>query len=380
MSDATPASPIELEIARRVATLEIRSAASSWLAYGLQACVLFNGIGLKLTALWLMLLAAAEALDLFVARQLRVHLHDADKRRRYSWLLTITLLLSGSAWGASSYLPGLQRNELRYMANFFILNVVGTYSIHNLSLRKENLAAFTLGLLWPTLLQNSTMATELSLFLCLTCVCSYVGMQYYGYGNRKLERKEILQTIEIKRLARTLKARNTELEVAITRIAETAARDPLTQCFNRRALAEKFQYIKDQPADMPQGLGVIIIDVDHFKLINDQKGHDIGDLVLVKLSNKIKSCLRAIDYLGRWGGEEFVCLIPDMNEKSLFDLADRLRQKIADMVIETCGPFHITVSMGLAVVELHTTLEKAVAIADLALYRAKHAGRNQVCI
>ena len=123
-------------------------------------------------------------------------------------------------------------------------------------------------------------------------------------------------------------------------------------------------------------MSLMILDVDHFKKINDLYGHSIGDQVLIDLSNQIRSSLRGSDSLTRWGGEEFVILCPNTTTETVSKLAERLRKEIASVKFREVG--NITLSFGVAECGTEETWEQWLHRADEALYLAKSGGRDQV--
>lgn len=130
-------------------------------------------------------------------------------------------------------------------------------------------------------------------------------------------------------------------------------------------------------------LAIAIADIDHFKAVNDQHGHLVGDAVLSLLSAAMSGLLRDYDLLGRFGGEEFAICLPHTSPEEALQVAERLREKISLMGTEAAGalPVNLTISVGVASVELtHRTLDELLAAADAALYRAKAAGRNCVLL
>jgi diguanylate cyclase (GGDEF)-like protein len=125
----------------------------------------------------------------------------------------------------------------------------------------------------------------------------------------------------------------------------------------------------------------LMLDIDHFKKVNDTYGHKIGDLVLQKLSEVCRKTLRDIDVIGRWGGEEFAILLPGSDGKQAREVAERLRQRIAEakVQLERGLPLRITVSIGVApLAGKDANIEVLLNEADQALYAAKRAGRNKV--
>lgn len=161
-----------------------------------------------------------------------------------------------------------------------------------------------------------------------------------------------------------------------------AVTDPLTGVSNRRGLIEagKAEFSKTQNTNRP--FSAIMIDLDYFKSINDTYGHAVGDLVLREFAKRCKSCIREIDYIGRYGGEEFIILLPDAHVKASMNIAERLRNAITKKPIQIDDKeISITASLGVACRdESSTTLETLIAQADQALYIAKHNGRNCVAV
>ncbi|MEU8245824.1 GGDEF domain-containing protein [Nonomuraea sp. NPDC048916] len=129
-------------------------------------------------------------------------------------------------------------------------------------------------------------------------------------------------------------------------------------------------------------LALLIIDIDHFKRVNDNHGHLVGDQVLVSIATTIRSQLRDYDVVGRFGGEEFVVLLPGADIHEARQVADRLRRRIGRMAIPADDVMiSVTISAGIAVMSLHgDDLIELLAAADLALYRAKELGRDRICV
>lgn len=166
-------------------------------------------------------------------------------------------------------------------------------------------------------------------------------------------------------------------------VQRLANQDPLTACFNRRhfmALAEKEL---QRAIRYQRPLSLVMLDIDEFKQFNDQYGHQIGDQVLCALVNLCQKKLRGIDILGRYGGEEFVILMPETVAGGGLQAAERLREKIEKMKITSIKTkLSVTVSMGVARLDSDfnpaLTLDMLIKRADQALYAAKSAGRNSV--
>jgi diguanylate cyclase (GGDEF)-like protein len=166
----------------------------------------------------------------------------------------------------------------------------------------------------------------------------------------------------------------------ITDLQKIASRDALTGAFNRRRLEEEAIRLKARCIRSGETLAVMMIDIDHFKSINDLYGHPAGDEVLRRLASIAQTSIRPDDYFARYGGEEFCILLRSTTENEAWKLAERLRQAYAQVTLNIGEKFiNITVSIGVAdstLIGLEFT--SLVSAADQALYRAKQEGRNQV--
>lgn len=175
-------------------------------------------------------------------------------------------------------------------------------------------------------------------------------------------------------LRRAAKERRTLHALALREAQEAACRDPLTGLLNRRGLSERFDAsTRDRRGAF--ALAVILIDIDHFKVLNDTFGHDYGDEVLAAFAGVIAGNVRAVDIAARWGGEEFVVVCSDVDRKSAQRIAEKLRGCIAEHDFGQGGP--VTASFGIHWThEAAPELQPLVTQADKALYEAKQSGRN----
>jgi diguanylate cyclase (GGDEF)-like protein len=183
----------------------------------------------------------------------------------------------------------------------------------------------------------------------------------------------------IGKLRARLAAQKKELGDALTLNRELATRDALTGLLNRRAMVELLgrEHPRIQRGQGP--LTVALLDIDFFKRINDQLGHGAGDEVLRRFASVIQSQLRAADALGRWGGEEFLLLMPGTRADDASAVLDRLRGAVAEGGFEAIAPrLKVSFSAGVAELGEGEAQEAAIDRADRALYRAKQAGRNRV--
>jgi len=159
------------------------------------------------------------------------------------------------------------------------------------------------------------------------------------------------------------------------KMAET---DPLTNIYNRRKFSELLDQEIERVERYNRSLAVILLDIDHFKRINDTFGHDAGDSVLKKISRLIRENIRSVDTLARYGGEEFVIILPETTLKKAMTVAERIRRVIERKSFDTVG--HITISAGVSIFEESDNKQSIVKKADRGLYIAKSEGRNRVSI
>lgn len=162
-----------------------------------------------------------------------------------------------------------------------------------------------------------------------------------------------------------------------------AQRDPMTGVLNHQAILDALDIEMDRSGRSEQFVSCILADLDHFKSVNDTYGHQAGDKVLVNLAQCLKHTVRKYDVVGRYGGEEFMIVLPGSPAAAAFDIAERVREQIASASVESAtGLVQVTISMGVASTEQFADFgsEDLIAEADKALYAAKHQGRNRVVV
>lgn len=160
---------------------------------------------------------------------------------------------------------------------------------------------------------------------------------------------------------------------------ELSLKDSLTNLYNRRYIIEFFTKEIGKAKRLDYNIGVLVIDVDNFKKLNDTYGHLVGDLCLKKVSNVFLNSVREMDIVGRWGGEEFIVILPGSDEESTYQIAERIRKKVSSEVIFTPDNkiLNITVSIGMAVYPKDgDNLDDLIKVADEKLYQAKKSGKN----
>ena len=162
-----------------------------------------------------------------------------------------------------------------------------------------------------------------------------------------------------------------------------AMHDSLTGLLNRRAIEEYAEAEFNMAVRKERALSIILLDIDHFKNVNDRFGHKFGDQTLRQVAKILTEDLRIYDHIGRWGGEEFILILPDTQLKDAVTVAERVRVRTAEMQmsLENGEAFSVNLSLGAACTTgQFASLTKLIDAADQALYQAKQTGRNRVCI
>ena len=185
----------------------------------------------------------------------------------------------------------------------------------------------------------------------------------------------MLLLLRVKRLVKFLSASRDELELQ-------ALTDPMTKLFNRRYLGEVTQQLLELARRNGSELSVVLLDIDKFKNVNDTHGHQVGDEVIIRLADALKEHTRKSDVACRFGGEEFVVLLPETPLKGALVMADTLRKEVEKLAVELSSGevLKFTISIGVSqVASGEHNLDSVITRADTALYEAKEGGRNKVC-
>ncbi|MBN1630361.1 MAG: GGDEF domain-containing protein [Thermoleophilia bacterium] len=177
---------------------------------------------------------------------------------------------------------------------------------------------------------------------------------------------------------------NSALIDALRRVEELSVQtetDHLTEVGNRRSMEARLDACVAEKRRVRARTGVLFVDIDHFKRINDTYGHEVGDRVLRMVAQTLKHNLRTTDCLARWGGEEFLALLTEVGEKSLRATAEKLRMLVANSYLEVGDDMlRVTISLGATLVQPSDTRESLVARADALLYQSKTEGRDRVTL
>jgi len=223
----------------------------------------------------------------------------------------------------------------------------------------------------PEFFKEHRVEISITLILAVLIVLAVRYRELKKYNRELDSARKGLQSanLELGRMKSSLEEKNEMLrKLSIT--------DSLTALYNRAYLDEKLREEFNRVERHPDDLSIILVDIDHFKRVNDKYGHQVGDEVLIRVADTLRHNIRSIDTIGRWGGEEFIIICPGSDESHSVQLAEKLRKLLGDIKHEGVG--QVTCSFGVASHGPVMKLAKLIRNADKALYASKAAGRNCV--
>jgi diguanylate cyclase (GGDEF)-like protein len=189
---------------------------------------------------------------------------------------------------------------------------------------------------------------------------------------------EVAVSVQLSNLRGRLSRQKKDLQTALERIQDLATRDGLTGLLNRRAMLEKLDQEAQRVRRGAAPVAIVLIDLDHFKRINDTQGHACGDRLLCLFAGVAQEGLRASDALARWGGEEFLLALPMTTPEEAAVCVDRVRRRLAAVPLDSLAPgLALTFSAGIALCHDSADIARSIDCADQALYKAKALGRNR---
>ena len=335
-------------------------------AAGVVVWVLWNVGDRDLLRAWFTVITVVTLGRMFLAMAFQRRSPPSEAMPGWELAFLITLAIVSLAWGMGGWAI-MPRSSVLHQAvvYFFLMGIAGgavaSYSAHAVA-SAISVCALMLPATVAFALQSAPELRALALGGLLYLAAAIRSTRTFGFFMRR--------TFQL----------SFELQQAYGRAREQARTDDLTKLANRRAFVELGRAALDQAKRYNRPLSLVLFDIDHFKRVNDSRGHAAGDEVLRRVAALVASAVRASDTAGRLGGEEFGVLLPEtpLAEARLF--AERLREGIRAQAITHDGAeMHVSCSFGVAQAGPQTTtLDGLLGAADAALYRAKQSGRDRV--
>jgi diguanylate cyclase (GGDEF)-like protein len=336
-------------------------------------------------AYWMLLMAIIFPLEYVSRHWLKP---KSEVQNAFTGMVFVPILFAvfrGSGWGLGGYL--FFEEQLEY--EMFLAMLLCCVSVFGAALLSSYLLS---AVLFIVCVLAPSIALLVQSAVPFFHVLGFAGMAYCGIAigfavltNRmalkafRLNDKNIELIDALQESNRELETKNQELNFAMSTIVEIATRDELTGCYNRRYMMDSLRQELAVSQRDSRPFTFLLIDVDHFKKINDSYGHLVGDRVLAGIAQTLELTVRNMDTLARFGGEEFACMLPGTTAEDAAFLADRIRQAIASQSVAYNGaPLKVTVSIGVAQWLFDESIESVIHRADLGLYAAKAKGRNCV--
>ncbi len=293
-------------------------------------------------------------------------------------IFTTLLVLAGIIWQSRQpyrYLPLCVASAAFLFLGFYLLFYYGELSQLSILcfLLSPPIIMFCLGLRWGTALFIVCYLLLMMFFFAPLCLRASAA---HGTSTFFLA---ILGTFFVSWVAEFVRHRMAcALNSAIARLEKDAITDALTGLGNRRDFTDHFHWLQAQSKRSDQPFAIIMADIDHFKFINDEYGHQIGDMMIKHIATLLHDNLRDADRVFRWGGEEFIILLPGANLVDGALIAERLRITVAASIFSYENlKIRCTISLGVYCGLANESLDEQVKKADDRLYRAKNRGRNQ---
>lgn len=360
LARATGFSECALALRRALTTTPVGWLLAAWFCWG--------RVPARSIALWLGIAAVLWAGSLWVLQQMigagpTLAMH----RKQLHWIAA----LDGFAWGLLTWFlvghdPVLDATLMALLCGVVAVNAQ-VYGTHVVAYYGQ------IGILWAIAVFGLWQFASHRSALDYTAGLS-VFIALIAYYTRAISQR-LLEGIRLQHANGSLAV---QLRTALQKVELDAATDALTGHWNRRALDDILAQQVERHAATGRPFSILMLDIDFFKHINDEFGHLVGDDVLRAFAQALRGFLRAADFCVRFGGEEFVVVLPDTSLSTAMEVGERIRHGIAQAPLLDKPKLQVTVSIGVAAMEPKQSINELFAAADAAVYLAKNEGRNQV--
>jgi diguanylate cyclase (GGDEF)-like protein len=329
---------------------------------------------------WTLGMAIVLVLRLIHVRRM---LPKLDRREQFGNCIgvqTLLVTLIGAGWGLSLAILDHGAVDYLFYLRVMILSAALSFTVGALSVFRRMYIAYALGLALPAMIYMGAGSFGADSISMIVVGLVYLGvMLLMSFDTCDRIRRAAMDHLAVVDLTHRLQSALDEEVKLRTAMSLLARVDDLTGISNRRAILETLTNELARCHRFGTPLAVLMIDIDHFKQINDSHGHAAGDIALKQLVQAMGQVVRETDLAGRLGGEEFLIVMPSVERDNALTAAERLRQAVASLEF-TIGKSHLamTISLGVAFFRAGDSVDRLLARADAALYRAKAGGRNRV--
>jgi diguanylate cyclase (GGDEF)-like protein len=305
--------------------------------------------------------------------------HQSDTAQKWLKRFTLVSVLSGVAWGASLailYSGGSPDTQVVILA-------IGCGILQSSAARAYMAPRSTLLVIFVMIASINLVAVREGNWIMVPICLAYVGfLASYMIRLIAMDERRLAAETKTRTLVAALAESNEKLTYANEQLRRHAETDALTGLGNRRGFDEQLSHRLGRYRNDREPLALLLIDIDHFKLFNDTRGHQAGDAALQVVAEVIAACMRDVDgTAARYGGEEFAVVLQGNHALQPAVFAEDLRKRVASLFLPTAdgGSADLTVSIGLATAGPEDDERSLIALADRRLYDAKACGRNRVC-
>jgi len=357
----------------------VGAARSSPLGIALIGWIIYLSTGWQRAVAWVALMVVFELSVVWIGHRHRTAEGNGAHAQPWTQALIFSTLVSGLVWSASVWFVWSEAHFLLYVLNLCVLVGVSGIAMMVVSPVGRANFFFSLGLLLPPLAQIAWSENAVGLQIMGGWLVMFAVQVTYA---RNLKREMVLQldaTARNQALVSLLTEARADLQQAMVQLNQLVTIDPLTGAYSRRYV---FELLDRHVANLRRHgtpVSIVMLDLDHFKRVNDQYGHPVGDRALSAASRAVTGVLREGDLLARIGGEEFLVLLPMTDQAGALLLAERLRQTLADTQLQEGGAtISLPASFGVAQLRPEEDTAAWYQRVDAALYQAKARGRNTV--
>jgi len=353
------------------------AARSSPLGITLIGWIIYLATGWQRAVVWVALMVAFELGVVWISHRHRSSQGNEEHAQPWARALILSTLVSGLVWGSSVWFVWSEAHFLLYVLNLSVLVGVSGIAMMIASPVRSTTVLFSMGLLLPPLVQIGWTENAIGSQIFASWLVMFVVQVTYA---RELKRELVQQldaTARKEALVGLLTVARTDLQDAMTQLNRLVTVDQLTGAYTRRYIFEQLDRHAACRKRHGTPVSIVMLDLDHFKRVNDRYGHPVGDKALRTAALAVTGQLRDGDMLARMGGEEFLVVLPMTDKAGAVLLAERLRQTLSETTLQAGGDtLALPASFGVAELQPDEDIAAWYQRVDAALYQAKAQGRN----